>query len=59
MVEEPWLLDSTQRVVGDEMYMLFCRDLWLVGSFLDIRFSILFEMTENKLVIVAKMYVLR
>lgn len=58
MVEEQWLLDSIQRVVGDGMYMLFCRDPWLVGSFLDIRFSRLFEMTENKLVTVAKMYVL-
>jgi hypothetical protein len=59
MVEEQWLLNNIQRVVGDGMYMLFWRYMWLVGSFLDVRSSRLFEMTENKLFIVAEMYGLR
>jgi hypothetical protein len=51
MVEEQLLLNNIQRVVGDGMYMLFWRYLWLVGSLLDVQSSRLF--------IVAEMYGLR
>ena len=53
------MLDNTNREMDDETSTLFWKDSRLDGSSLFVSFRRLFELTDNELIIVADMYLLR
>ena len=53
------MLDNINREMDDGTSTLFWKDSWLDGSSLDVSFRRLFELTDNELIIVVDMYLLR
>lgn len=49
MVGGGWLIDNIDRKIGDKTSYLFWKDHWLNGIRLKVRFSMLFNLAENKM----------
>lgn len=55
MVDGRWSLDNIDQKLGDEASTLFWKDPWTDGIPLNVRFSRLFNLVENKLASITKM----
>jgi len=51
-----WFEDNNGLEVGDGSQALFCWDQWIDGVVLRIRFSNIFDLADDKMATVAKMY---
>lgn len=53
-----WLFENISREVGDGASTLFWKDIWINDFSLEVSFSRLFELADNKLAYVADIFLL-